>query len=179
MRFVILFLTQILFLSAGVFAQQAKYQTFKAKMTLIGEREGEQKQWDNDNITVALDYETGNFISRMYNTDFIEKYAGGDIPEDEFNKEDIVLKGTFPIERIIDQKPITASYDVEMELTTPADTFILNFTIEVSRPGEGKAAYRIFLMRSTLYNDQTNFKAFKGYENEISMLLAFNAYWNN
>jgi len=166
-------------MSTGLHAQQAKYQTFKAKMTLVGEKEGQQKQWDNESITVALDYETGNFISRMYNTDFNEKYGSGESANEDIEREDIVLKGIFPIERIIDQKSINATYDVEMELTTPADTFILNFTIEVTKPGEGKAAYRIFLMRSTLYNDQTNFKAFEGYENDISILLAFNAYWNN
>ena len=179
MRFVILILTQILFLSASVFAQQAKYQTFKAKMTLIGEKDAVQKQWDNENITVALDYQTGNFISRMHNTDFNEKYASGESANDEIKREDIVLKGIFPIERIIDQKSINASYDVEMELITSDESIILNFTVEVTKPGEGKASYRIFIMRSTLYNDQTNFKAFEGYENEISIILALNAYWNN
>jgi len=179
MKFLIVVLIQLVFITNISFAQQAKYQTFKAKMTVVGEKDGEQQQWNNNDITVSLDYESGNFISRLKNTDFLNKETYNTLQNEENDERELKLTGTFPIERIIDQKPINATYNVEMQLTTPEDTFILNFNVEVTKPGEGQKGYRIFLVRGILYNDETNFEAFVGYENEISIILAFNAFWNN
>ncbi len=179
MKFLIVVLIQIVFVANIAFAQQAKFQTFKAKMTVVGEKDGEQQQWDNNDITVALDYENGNFISRLKNTDFYNKETYNTLQNEETEERELKLTGTFPIEKIIDQKSINATYNVEMELTTPSDTFILNINVEVTRPGEGQKGYRIFIMRGILYNDETNFDAFVSYENEISIILAFNAFWNN
>ena len=177
MRILVIIIIQLVFLANITFAQQAKYQTFKAKMTLIGEKDGKQQQWDNNDITVALDYESGNFISKLKNTDFLNKETYNTLQNEENEERELKLTGTFPIERIIDQKPINATYNVEMELTTPDDSFILNCNIEVTKPGEGQKGYRIFIMRGIIYNDETNFKAFEGYENEITIILAFNAFW--
>ncbi len=177
MRILVIIIIQLVFLANITFAQQAKYQTFKAKMTLLGEKDGKQQQWDNNDITVALDYESGNFISKLKNTDFLNKETYNTLQNEENEERELKLTGTFPIERIIDQKPINATYNVEMELTTPDDSFILNCNIEVTKPGEGQKGYRIFIMRGIIYNDETNFKAFEGYENEITIILAFNAFW--
>lgn len=179
MKFLALVLIQLVFVANITFAQQAKFQTFKAKMTVVGEKDGEQLQWDNNDITVALDYENGNFISKLRNTDFLNKETYNSLQNEEIEERELKLTGTFPIEKIIDQKPINATYNVEMELTTPEDIFILNFNVEVTRPGEGQKGYRIFIMRGILYNDETNFDAFIGYENEINIILTFNAFWNN
>lgn len=180
MKILLISLIHILLISNSSFAQQVKYQTFKAKMSIIGEKEGKKVQWDNNNITVALDYENGNFISRLKNTDFFVK-EDNNAPELDENREEreILLKGIFPIESIINQRAINASYNVELELITPDGSYFINFNIDITRPNDGQRTYRIFIMRGIFYNDETNFPAFVGCENEINLVVAFNAFSNN
>jgi len=178
MKILLIGLINIILISNYGFSQQAKYQTFKAKMTIIGEKEGEKMQWDNNNITVALDYENGNFISRLKNTDFYLKEYELQETEENIEERGIQLKGIFPIEQMIDQRAINASYNVELELITTDDSYFLNFNIDVTRPNDGQKTYRIFIMRGIFYNDETNFSAFEGYENEINLIVAFNAFSN-
>jgi hypothetical protein len=171
-------LVGLFFILDSTFAQQPKYQTFKSKMSLIGEKDAEKFQFDNDKITVALDYKTGSFISRLKNTDFkIDKNYATD--KEQIEEEEIVLEGILPIEAMIDQKAIRANYKTELKLTTPDDVFILHFDIEVNKPGSKNKGYRIFMMRGIIYNDETNFPAFEGFDNEIAIILTFNAFWNN
>lgn len=179
MKILLISLIHVILVSSFTFAQQVKYQTFKAKMSIIGEKDGEKMQWDNNNITVALDYENGNFISRLKNTDFYLKEHEIPINDEEREEKEIILKGIFPIEQIIDQRQINATYNLELELITPDGSYFLNFNVDVTRPNDGQKTYRIFIMRGIFYNDETNFPAFKGYENEINLILAFNAFSNN
>jgi hypothetical protein len=169
----------MIFLSFISIAQESKYKTFKAKMELIGEKNGEKIQWENNNITVSLDYKTGNFISQIKNTDFYEKQFRDQENNKNIEQRVIVLKGIFPIERIIDQKPINATYNVDMELNTPEDIYPLNFNVGVTKPGKGPNAYRVFVMQGKIYNNETNFPKLKGFENEIEIIVTFNAFWNN
>lgn len=177
MKILLISLIHVILISNFTFAQQVKYQTFKAKMSIIGEKDGEKMQWDNNNITVALDYENGNFISRLKNTDFYFKDDIIPINDDEREEREIILKGIFPINQMINQRQINATYNLELELITPNGSYFLNFNIDVTRPNDGKS-YRIFVMRGIFYNDETNFPAFKGYQNEINLILGFNAFSN-
>lgn len=179
MKIIGLLLTQIILLTSICFSQESKYQTFKAKMELGGDKNGEQIKWENNNITVALDYKTGNFISRIKNTDFYEKQFRDQATTENIEQKEILLKGIFPIEQIIDQKSINATYNVELELITQEGSNVINFNVDVSKPGKGKNAYRVFIMRGIIYNDETNFPKLKDFENEINMNVVFNAIWNN
>lgn len=177
MKILLISLIHVILFSNFTFAQQVKYQTFKAKMSIVGEKDGEKMQWDNNNITVALDYENGNFISRLKNTDFYLKDNDFPINEAEREEREIILKGIFPINQMINQRQINATYNLELELITPNGSYFLNFNIDVTRPNDGQS-YRIFVMRGIFYNDETNFPAFKGYQNEINLILGFNAFSN-
>ena len=113
-------------------------------MELSGNKDGKRIQWENNNITVALDYKTGNFISRIKNTDFYEKQFRDQATNENIEQKEILLKGIFPIEQIIDQKSINATYNIELELITPEGSSVINFNVDVSKPGKGQNAYRVF-----------------------------------
>ena len=176
MKILLIGLISIILISNYGFSQQAKYQTFKAKMKIIGMKDGEKMEWDNDNILVVLDYESGNFSTKLENTDFYLNDFKRTDTEDDIEERELLLKGILPIERIIDQIPINANYNFELEFITPDESYFLNFNTEITKPGSGENNYRIFIMRGIIYNDVTNFPAFKDYENEINIIIAFNAF---
>ena len=177
MKIITLSLINIFFFVGICFSQQVKYQTFKAQMNLIGDKDGVNYQWENTNITAALDYRTGDFISRLKNTDFNQKNDNSSAIADTIEQREIILQGNFPIEAIINQKQIYAKYIVELELIIENELHNLNFTVEITRPG-GDGQYRIFVLKGIIYNDETNFPSFVGFDNEITIILAFNALIN-
>lgn len=174
------YIVSILIILTGTlttYAQQSKYQTYTSKMSLIGIKNTEKIQFDNNNITVQLDYKTGEFISRLKNTDFRLKdsfYENNGVKTDE---RELILKGILPINDIINQKSKVANYKTELQLIDGDEIYHINYDLQIQKPGGGNANYRIFLMKGTIYNDETQFPAFEGFENEISMILSFNAFW--
>ena len=64
---------------------------------------------------------------------FSVRYVDMDNEEDREERE-IILKGIFPIDQMIDQRQINATYNLELELITPDGSYFLNFNIDVTRP---------------------------------------------
>jgi len=177
MKTIILSLLSFILISGNIIAQDTKYQTFKAQLKLIGQKDDQKYQWDNNKLTVALDYKTGNFISKFKNTDFISE--NDPVDYESIETKEIILRGVFPIEAIIHQKAINAKYNVELELETEEGSYILNFNVDITRPNTGQGSYRVFLMDGIIYNDQTNFPRLKELDNEINLIIAFNGFSNN
>lgn len=160
--------------------QAPKYQTYSANLLIIATKEGENYQWQNKNITVTLNYKTGNFKAIIRNSDFYNKQTDIRVAEDSISgNSEFMLVGIMPIDQIINQKTINQDYDIELQLTNNDISLseMLNFKMNIMRPDQGPDNYRVFTLTGTLYNDTLNLRAFKGYDNEVEIRLVFNAFW--
>ena len=167
--------------SANIYSQEAKYQTYTARMEVIASKDGNEYKWENSNILVNLNYKTGDFKIELKNSDFYSKESNEPV-NDENQEEEItyLIKGFLPIERIIDQKTSTQDYTVELQLTNDDINFseVINFNMNIMRTSQQSGSYRVFSLVGTLYNDEINLPAFEGYDNEVGIRILFNAFWN-
>ncbi|NOX85221.1 MAG: hypothetical protein GXO86_04535 [Chlorobi bacterium] len=175
-----LFLLLISFLTSAVTAQSTRYQTYSAIMKITATKNGQQYEWENKNITVVLDYKTGNFTCRLQNTDFYDPANPQNFVSDSIqDRLEFSLTGIFPVREIINQKTINQNYKVELQLSN--QELMLNYTIlfdmTIMRPNpSGDGNYRVFQMEGTIYNDEAGLPAFRNFDNEITVRLAFNGY---
>ncbi len=164
-------------------AQEPRYQAYSTSLTIIGTKNGKDLQWENKNINIALDYKTGEFVAALKGSDFSDKKAGQPAVDNAEASPDRIFKlsGTFPVDALINQQTINANYDVELQLTNEDVSLFetILFKMAVTKPGEGQAQYRIFVLTGTLYADELQLPAFEDMNNEISIQLFFNAYWEN
>ena len=163
-----------------VLGQAPKYQTYSANLLIIATKGGEDHQWQNKNITVTLNYKTGNFKAIIHNSDFYNKQTDIRVKEDSISgNTEFMLVGIMPIDQIINQKIINQEYDIELQLINNDISLseVLNFKMNIMLPNQGPNNYRVFTLTGTLYNDVLNLKAFKGYDNEVEIRLMFNAFW--
>jgi hypothetical protein len=178
----LLFLVILSFIGSGLIAQQgAGYVIQNPVLKIIATKNGEDFQWENKNISVALAYQTGQFAIKLSNDDFVlnktDQPAISDTIED--NRE-FTISGIFPIDQIIDQLPNNQQYVVELQLSN-WDLSIdqtLNFNLNVTNPGTNQAQYRMFQMTGKLYNDELQLPAFDGFDNEVEIWILFNGFKN-
>lgn len=172
----------LLFASLSIFAQQSQYQTYTAVLKMIATKDGEQFQWENKNITVRLDYKTGEFISRLKNHDFQnsgDEFNTSSIADSTEQDYEYTFKGIFPIRDIINQKQISQNYSVELQLNnyelSIRETFLFNMVI--TRPNSGEQGnYRVFTLKGKLYNDQLNLPSLVGFDDDIEVWIVFNGF---
>lgn len=181
MRTLFLVIT-VLFLTSLGYSQQAKYQTYKSVMKLNAFKDGQNYQWENKNITVVLDYQLGNFIAKLKNSDFYYTTPPPASDADSVQREkEYEFKGIFPIREIINQKQINQTYNVELQLVNwdlSLDNTV-NFELQVMNPGTNQANYRVFQLYGKMYNYELNLPAFTGFDNEIEVWILFNGYMIN
>lgn len=152
-------------------------------MRILGEKDGESFEWENKNITVKLDYRTGEFVSHLTNSDFINAALPSD-QQSETNTDErrFTIKGTFPIDEIIDQEQINQNYGVELQLEND-DLMVsktLLFEMLITRPeSNNDVTYRTFSLTGKIYNDELNLPAFEGFEHEIELWLIFSGFMND
>lgn len=175
------FLLISLMISSLLFYGQApKYQTYSANLLIIATKGSENHQWQNKNILVSLNYKTGDFKAIINNSDFYNKETDIRVKEDSISgNSEFQLIGTMPINQIINQKVTNQDYDVELQLINNDISLseMLNFKMNIMHPNQGPDNYRVFRLTGTLYNDELNLQAFKGYDNEVELQLMFNAFW--
>jgi len=171
------------FLAIILNAQEPRYQAYSTSLTIIGTKNGNDLQWENKNINIALDYKTGEFVAALKGSDFSDKRAGQPPVDSAEASPDRIfnLSGTFPVDALINQQAINAGYDVELQLANEDQSLLetILFKMTVTKPGEGQAQYRIFVLTGTLYADELQLPAFEGLDNDIRIQLFFNAYWEN
>lgn len=173
------FLSSLLILSA--FPQQTQYQTYTSVLKISASKEGEIFQWENKNITVRLDYKTGDFITRLKNIDFQYSEQPVQSISDTTSRElEYTFTGNFPIHDILNQKQINQNYTVELQLNNDELSLrkTILFDMTITRPSSGEGSYRVFSLHGKLYNDQLQLPAFEGFDDEIEIWLAFNGYMN-
>ncbi|MCF6171190.1 MAG: hypothetical protein L3J66_09460 [Bacteroidales bacterium] len=161
------------------FGQEVRYQTYKAQLKISAFKDGENYQWENKNITVVLDYRTGDFITRLKNTDMLSTVQPGFNQQDSVPDElEYVFKGIFPVTEIIDQRSISRTYPVELQLTCDYLGLdeTLGFEMSITRPGTNSGNYRVFSLHGKMYNDQLRLPAFAGFDNEIDLWILFSAF---
>ena len=158
-------------------AQETRYQTNKAALKINAFKEGENYQWENKNITVLLDYRNGDFISRLKNTDFHSTIHQEFHETPEGEELEYVFKGILPIDEIINQRNISQTYPVELQLICDELGLdeTIGFQMTITRPGTGSQNYRIFSLQGKLYNEELGLPAFSGFDNEIELWIIFNA----
>ena len=175
-----IFILLISFFTSMAPAQTTRYQTYTAVMKIIATKNGQQFEWENKNISVVLDYKNGNFTCRLVNTDFYDAAHPENFVSDTIHDQlEYTLSGIFPVREIINQKNINRDYKVELQLTNPE--LMLNYTIlfdmHIMRPSSsGDGNYRVFRMEGKIYNDKADIPAFSGFDDEITLRLAFNGY---
>jgi hypothetical protein len=182
MRIIIILTSFFLLLQTGA-AQQTRYQINKADLRINAFKNGENYQWENKEITVFLDYRTGDFITKLKNTDFrsVAHPEFHELPPAEEETE-YVFKGILPITDIINQKNINQTYPVELQIVCEELGLeeTLSFQMTITRPSTSDASnYRIFSLQGKMYNDQLRLPAFEGFDNEIEVWIVFNAFSNN
>ena len=175
-----MFFSLIFFLTLTAPAQNTRYQTYTAVMKIMATKDGQQYEWENKNISVVLDYKNGDFTCRLMNTDFYDAAHPQNFVSDTLeDKLEYTLSGIFPVFDIIHQKTINQDYKVELQLTS--QELMLNYTIlfdmTIMRPNpSGDGNYRAFRMEGKIYNHKAHIPAFRGFDDEITMRLAFNGY---
>ncbi len=176
MKYILAF-TFLLLFSFSAFSQaNSRYQTYKSVMNIVASKQGVVEQWKNDRLSVVLDYKNGEFLVKLENTDFVKNSTYGEnLSEDRY---EYTLQGIFPIREIINQKQISQNYVVELQLINYEQGLnqTIMFDLNVTNPGTNQAQYRIFMLQGKMYNNEINFPAFEGYDNEIEMHFAFNGY---
>ncbi len=168
----------LIFLSGITFSQEVRYQTLKAQLKIDAVKNGEHYQWENKNIAIMLNYKTGEFILRLKNTDFINSTGETQTAEEDDSIEtEYLFKGIFPIFDIINQESINQKYPVKLQLTCdePEIDQTLNFQMEITRLGSDSGNYRIFTLQGIMYNNEVQIPAFEGFDNEINLMIMFNA----
>ena len=167
---------------ASTFAQEPKYQTYTAELLVTAQKNDSVTKWTNKNINVNLDYKTGQFLVKVYNTDFTNDQETIEFIENTDNQQsEYKFTTILPIDKIIDQQQTSRDYDVELELinTSLSLTEMVNCKMNIVRPNQGQGQYRIFTLIGTLNNDDVKIPAFNDYDNEIGIRILFNAFWNN
>jgi len=176
-------ISSLLFFSATILlAQQSKYVTHNSLMKIKASKNAESLEWENKNVSVNLDYKTGEFITYLTNTDFVKPDQDNYMTkESDAPRRQLTLEGTLPISDIINQKQETQNYKVELHLNIDelnlSETILFDMLITRPETGESKS-YRMFTLNGILYNDQTNLPAFQGYDNEIQIWLLFSGFMN-
>lgn len=173
---VLCFFTSILFAQQG-----AGYIIKNPVMKISAFKNGENYQWENKNISVALAYQTGQFSLKLSNVDFVmNKTNQQAISDTVVDNREFTLSGIFPINQIINQLAHDQQYVVELQLSNWDLSLdqTLNFNLIVTNPGTNKAQYRMFQMNGKLYNDELQLPAFEGFDNEVEIWILFNGFKN-
>ncbi len=179
MRILFTILFTALFLNA--MPQQANFRTYSSVIKLSAFKGDKNYQWENKDNVIFLNYETGDLIIRMKNTDFYNPLHPA--PPDsllEQEEREFVFKGILPIREIINQKTSSQKYNVELQLICDEMRLseTINFEMTIIRPGDAaEQNYRIFSLAGTLYNDKLNLPYFEGLNNEIVLYINFNGYF--
>ncbi len=182
MKIITVFFSMLLLLS-GLKAQEPRYQTYSTSFTIVATKDGQDMEWRNKKIDMVLNYQTGDFIANIKGSDFSNKNQGqaaNNISEASPDKI-FKLSGIFPIDALINQQTTHANYQIELQLTNEDESVFerIMFDMSVTKPGDGEASYRIFILTGTLYANQIQLPAFEGMDNEIKLQLFFNAYMQN
>jgi len=178
----ILLLTLAFSLSANfISAQQPGYQTYSSSVKLVAQQGEEDYQWENEDIVVVLNYETGDFIAKLKNRDFYNTlHPAPSDPDLEVEDREFLFKGIFPIDDIINQQSTNQNYVIELDFICDDLNLYesVNFDMTITRPGSSSAGnYRIFSLHGILYNDQLDLPFFTGFNNEIEIYINFNGFF--
>jgi hypothetical protein len=179
MRSIVLFIIFILLAETGIAQAGSRFQTYQSVMKISAFKNGENQQWENKNVRVVLDYQSGEFTVKLDNRDFYQNQTNLPVVPDSMNRDlEYTFKGILPIREIINQKQIKQNYVFEAQLIN-YDLSLNNpvkFDVNVTNPGTSQNNYRIFMMHGKLYNDELHLPAFEGFDNEIEIWLGFNGY---
>lgn len=172
----------ILFSALFLFSQDAQYLTHNSLMKIKAGKSGESVEWQNDNVSVRLDYKTGEFMVNLSNTDFVKPGVEVDLNnESNAPKRQLTLSGTFPMSDIINQQQSTQNYKIELNLEIQdldiSETILFDMLITKPESGNSKS-YKMFTLNGILYNDELKLPAFAGYDNEIQLWLIFTGFMN-
>jgi hypothetical protein len=173
----------IIFFTASILiGQQVQFMTYTSILKIIAAKNGETFEWENKDIGVKIDYQSGEFITRLKNSDFVnttnDSNPQKNTPETE---REFTLEGTFPIAEIIQQQQAKQNYKVELHLINSdldvSETIL--FDLVLTKPESGNNnSYRGFSLNGVLYNDRLNLPSFAGFDNEIELWLIFNGSMN-
>ena len=172
--------TILVICSMFIFGQAPMFQTYTADLLVIATKDGINQQWQNKDIRITLNYETGAFKTVINNSDFYNKETNSRIKENDIsNDTEFIFEGNMPINQILNQKTINQDYDIELQLTNDDINFseVINMKMNIMRPNQNSNSYRVFTLTGILYNDELNLPAFKGYDNEVEIRIIFNAFW--
>lgn len=159
------------------FAQVAQYRAINATLYLTVSKNDDPYRFVNRNILVNLDYQTGNFLLKLSNTDLYQadSITNNGMP-DTLTQQQYTFSGILPINEMIDQQATVQDYDIELQLNNDNlnidQTINLDMTITIPN-ASGQANYRIFDLKGTLDNGQLQLPALLDFDNEIQFWIQF------
>jgi hypothetical protein len=180
MQKVILLLAVFISLNINAIKAQSRFQTYSSIMKIVATSNNQNYEWENDDITVMLNYKTGEFQASLKNTDFIDyNHPQNFINDTSLLQINYTLKGIFPIRELINQQTESQLYKIELQLINEElnyhRTFLFDMTVTFPNPS-GNSNYRVFILETSFYNSEYNLPAFKKFDGEINIKFAFNGY---
>jgi hypothetical protein len=168
-------------ISHFISAQNAMYRVLNGELLVITTKDGQQNKYVNSNILINLNYQNGDFLLTLNNTDFY-KTDSVYLPEDTLKinqQREFKFSGILPINEILYQQTTEHEYDIELELTND-DLNIdqnLNINMTITRPNSsGGGNLRNFIMNGKLDNSILQLPALSGFDDEIEFYIQFTAY---
>ena len=171
----------ILMLPVTNFAQVVKtgFQAYNAQMKLAAFKDGKRYEWVNDDIVVYLNYKTGELNISLKGSDFTDKSHPEffDFEADTATDQtEYQFKGLLPVREIINQKTISKSYPIELQLTKNLSDFnkvvLFNMTITIPNTTSG-SNFRIFVLDGKFDNNEFQLPSFHKFDNEVYITITF------
>ncbi|MEJ2595995.1 MAG: hypothetical protein P8100_12920 [bacterium] len=174
----------VIALSLQTFGQfeRNSYQTQKTRIKVGIVQNGEWFIIEHQDINLVLDYGLGNLQINLKNTDFATLNDKQTESNDVLNEERVYrIKGTIPINDILNQKNIEAQYFVELLLANQElginHPVRFDLTVSSPNPSINKAKFRNFILHGTFQNHELKLPYFEGYDDNIEVWIKWTAYY--
>ncbi len=162
--------------------ERNSYQTQKTRIKVGIVQNGEWFIIEHKDINLVLDYGLGNLQINLKNTDFATLNYNQSETDYTLNEERVyTIKGTIPINEILNQKNIEAQYFVELLLTNRElginHPVRFDLTVSSPNPSTNRAKFRNFILHGTFQNHELQLPYFEGYDDNIEVWIKWTAYY--
>ena len=178
----LVFVMAILSLNLSAQFERNSYQTQKTWLKVGIVQNGEWFIIEHQDINLVLDYGLGNLQINLKNTDFDTLNHTREETDYPLKEERIYqIKGTIPINDILNQKRIEAQYFVELNLSNRElginHPVRFDLTVSTPNPSMNKAKFRNFILHGTFQNHELKLPYFEGYDDNIEVWIKWTAYY--
>lgn len=158
-------------------AQVAQYRVINGTLIIKATKDGQAYRFTNNNILVNLNYQDGNFLLKLSNTDFYQADSTTNTNlQDTLAQQQFIFSGILPLNEILNQQTTEQNYSIELQLSNNNLNLYqtLNMDMVITVPNSsGQSNYRIFDMKGALDNSLLQLPAFTDFDNDIDFWVQF------